>query len=204
MGCAPSIHISEGRAAYHGGKEAEDAPGAAAAPPPPAGPRLPPGQKTTASPGARGAGLAESEPRDGSGRKVRGAGRAAGAGEGSGAAVRGPRRKSGPAGRQLSRGGAGRGALPGRVPSRRALGHFDGRQRPLAGAASRGQTEPRVLGPSSVGLRSGRPPSRGVGSRDPSEVSAGRARRELDRGARVNSPSKSGEPPGYGGAPQKR
>ncbi|XP_026923965.1 high affinity cAMP-specific and IBMX-insensitive 3',5'-cyclic phosphodiesterase 8A isoform X2 [Acinonyx jubatus] len=70
MGCAPSIHISEGRAAYHGGKEAEDAPGAAAAPPPPAGPRLPPGQKTTASPGARGAGLAESEPRDGSGRKV--------------------------------------------------------------------------------------------------------------------------------------
>ncbi|XP_058592447.1 high affinity cAMP-specific and IBMX-insensitive 3',5'-cyclic phosphodiesterase 8A isoform X2 [Neofelis nebulosa] len=70
MGCAPSIHISEGRAAYSGGKEAEDAPGAAAAPPPPAGPRLPPGQKTTASPGARGAGLAESEPRDGSGRKV--------------------------------------------------------------------------------------------------------------------------------------
>ncbi|XP_073738314.1 high affinity cAMP-specific and IBMX-insensitive 3',5'-cyclic phosphodiesterase 8A isoform X2 [Callorhinus ursinus] len=69
MGCAPSIHISEGRAVYHGGKEAEDAPGAAA-PPPPAGPRLPPGQKTTASPGARGAGLAESEPRDGSGRKV--------------------------------------------------------------------------------------------------------------------------------------
>uniref|UniRef100_A0A8C8XW90 Phosphodiesterase n=1 Tax=Panthera leo TaxID=9689 RepID=A0A8C8XW90_PANLE len=63
MGCAPSIHISEGRAA-------EDAPGAAAAPPPPAGPRLPPGPKTTASPGARGAGLAESEPRDGSGRKV--------------------------------------------------------------------------------------------------------------------------------------
>ncbi|XP_042843917.1 high affinity cAMP-specific and IBMX-insensitive 3',5'-cyclic phosphodiesterase 8A isoform X2 [Panthera tigris] len=70
MGCAPSIHISEGRAAYSGGKEAEDAPGAAAAPPPPAGPRLPPGPKTTASPGARGAGLAESEPRDGSGRKV--------------------------------------------------------------------------------------------------------------------------------------
>ncbi|XP_044774111.1 high affinity cAMP-specific and IBMX-insensitive 3',5'-cyclic phosphodiesterase 8A isoform X2 [Neomonachus schauinslandi] len=69
MGCAPSIHISEGRAVYHGGKEAEDAPGAAA-PPPPAGPRLPPGPKTTASPGARGAGLAESEPRDGSGRKV--------------------------------------------------------------------------------------------------------------------------------------
>ncbi|XP_042796841.1 high affinity cAMP-specific and IBMX-insensitive 3',5'-cyclic phosphodiesterase 8A isoform X2 [Panthera leo] len=70
MGCAPSIHISEGRTAYSGGKEAEDAPGAAAAPPPPAGPRLPPGPKTTASPGARGAGLAESEPRDGSGRKV--------------------------------------------------------------------------------------------------------------------------------------
>uniref|UniRef100_A0A8C7BB72 Phosphodiesterase n=1 Tax=Neovison vison TaxID=452646 RepID=A0A8C7BB72_NEOVI len=57
MGCAPSIHISEGRAA-------EDAPGAAAPPPPPAGP------KTTASPAARGAGLAEPEPRDGSGRKV--------------------------------------------------------------------------------------------------------------------------------------
>ncbi|XP_045864076.1 high affinity cAMP-specific and IBMX-insensitive 3',5'-cyclic phosphodiesterase 8A isoform X1 [Meles meles] len=64
MGCAPSIHISEGRAVYHGGKEAEDAPGAAAPPPPPAGP------KTTASPAARGAGLAEPEPRDGSGRKV--------------------------------------------------------------------------------------------------------------------------------------
>nr|XP_045755285.1 high affinity cAMP-specific and IBMX-insensitive 3',5'-cyclic phosphodiesterase 8A isoform X3 [Mirounga angustirostris] len=69
MGCAPSIHISEGRAVYHGGKEAEDAPGAAA-PPPPAAPRLAPGPKTTASPGARGAGLAESEPRDGGGRKV--------------------------------------------------------------------------------------------------------------------------------------
>ncbi|XP_022366869.1 high affinity cAMP-specific and IBMX-insensitive 3',5'-cyclic phosphodiesterase 8A isoform X2 [Enhydra lutris kenyoni] len=64
MGCAPSIHISEGRAVYHGGKEAEDAPGDAAPPPPPAGP------KTTASPAARGAGLAEPEPRDGSGRKV--------------------------------------------------------------------------------------------------------------------------------------
>ncbi|CAK7295323.1 High affinity cAMP-specific and IBMX-insensitive 3',5'-cyclic phosphodiesterase 8A [Vulpes lagopus] len=64
MGCAPSIHISEGRAVYHGGKEAEDAPAAAAPPPPPAGP------KTTASPRARGAGLAEPEPRDGSGRKV--------------------------------------------------------------------------------------------------------------------------------------
>uniref|UniRef100_A0A452R0N9 Phosphodiesterase n=1 Tax=Ursus americanus TaxID=9643 RepID=A0A452R0N9_URSAM len=59
-GCAPSIHISE----------EPDAPARRAAPPRAAGPRLPPGQKTTASPGARGAGLAESEPRDGSGRKV--------------------------------------------------------------------------------------------------------------------------------------
>ncbi|XP_041609764.1 high affinity cAMP-specific and IBMX-insensitive 3',5'-cyclic phosphodiesterase 8A isoform X3 [Vulpes lagopus] len=67
MGCAPSIHISEGRAVYHGGKEAEDAPAAAAPPPPPPPPA---GPKTTASPRARGAGLAEPEPRDGSGRKV--------------------------------------------------------------------------------------------------------------------------------------
>ncbi|XP_072657092.1 high affinity cAMP-specific and IBMX-insensitive 3',5'-cyclic phosphodiesterase 8A isoform X3 [Canis lupus baileyi] len=66
MGCAPSIHISEGRAVYHGGKEAEDAPAAAAPPPPPP----PAGPKTTASPRARGAGLAEPEPRDGSGGKV--------------------------------------------------------------------------------------------------------------------------------------
>ncbi|XP_072593463.1 high affinity cAMP-specific and IBMX-insensitive 3',5'-cyclic phosphodiesterase 8A isoform X2 [Vulpes vulpes] len=64
MGCAPSIHISEGRAVYHGGKEAEDAPAAAAPPPPPPPPA---GPKTTASPRARGAGLAEPEPRDGSG-----------------------------------------------------------------------------------------------------------------------------------------
>ncbi|XP_077729554.1 high affinity cAMP-specific and IBMX-insensitive 3',5'-cyclic phosphodiesterase 8A isoform X4 [Canis aureus] len=68
MGCAPSIHISEGRAVYHGGKEAEDAPAAAAPPPPP--PPPPAGPKTTASPRARGAGLAEPEPRDGSGGKV--------------------------------------------------------------------------------------------------------------------------------------
>ncbi|XP_048964449.1 high affinity cAMP-specific and IBMX-insensitive 3',5'-cyclic phosphodiesterase 8A isoform X5 [Canis lupus dingo] len=67
MGCAPSIHISEGRAVYHGGKEAEDAPAAAAPPPPPPPPA---GPKTTASPRARGAGLAEPEPRDGSGGKV--------------------------------------------------------------------------------------------------------------------------------------
>lgn len=100
MGCAPSIHVSEGRAAYHGGKEAEDAP-------PPAGPRLPPGPKTTASPGARGAGLAESEPREGGGRKVRGAGRAAGARGLRPAAEVGPGRAA-----TLPR-GAGRGALRG-------------------------------------------------------------------------------------------
>ncbi|XP_031296491.2 high affinity cAMP-specific and IBMX-insensitive 3',5'-cyclic phosphodiesterase 8A isoform X2 [Camelus dromedarius] len=70
MGCAPSIHISESRAVYHGGKEAEDAPGPAAPPLPPGGPRLPPGQKTAAAAGSRGASLAESEPRGCSGSKV--------------------------------------------------------------------------------------------------------------------------------------
>ncbi|XP_058398515.1 high affinity cAMP-specific and IBMX-insensitive 3',5'-cyclic phosphodiesterase 8A isoform X3 [Diceros bicornis minor] len=72
MGCAPSIHVSERRAAHPGGKEAEDAPGPAALPPPlpPGGPGLPSGQKTPALPGARGAGLAEPEPRGGSGTKV--------------------------------------------------------------------------------------------------------------------------------------
>uniref|UniRef100_A0A9L0I804 Phosphodiesterase n=1 Tax=Equus asinus TaxID=9793 RepID=A0A9L0I804_EQUAS len=61
MGCAPSIHISESRAA-------EDAPGPAAPPPPPCGPCLPAGQKTPAAPGARGASLAE--PELGGGKKV--------------------------------------------------------------------------------------------------------------------------------------
>ncbi|KAL2791011.1 high affinity cAMP-specific and IBMX-insensitive 3',5'-cyclic phosphodiesterase 8A isoform 2 [Daubentonia madagascariensis] len=70
MGCAPSIHISESRAVYQGGKEAEDAPGPAAPPLSSGGPCLPQGQKTAALPPARGAGLAESEPRDGSGKKV--------------------------------------------------------------------------------------------------------------------------------------
>lgn len=32
MGCAPSIHISESRTVYPGGREAEDAPGAAPIP----------------------------------------------------------------------------------------------------------------------------------------------------------------------------
>uniref|UniRef100_A0A8C3WRD9 Phosphodiesterase n=1 Tax=Catagonus wagneri TaxID=51154 RepID=A0A8C3WRD9_9CETA len=58
MGCAPSIHISETRAA-------EDAPGPAAPPPPlpPGGPRFAHGQKSAASAASRGASLAESEPR---------------------------------------------------------------------------------------------------------------------------------------------
>ncbi|XP_023505192.1 high affinity cAMP-specific and IBMX-insensitive 3',5'-cyclic phosphodiesterase 8A isoform X3 [Equus caballus] len=71
MGCAPSIHISESRAAGPGGKEAEDAPGPAAPPPPPpppGGPCLLTGQKTPAAPGARGASLAE--PELGGGKKV--------------------------------------------------------------------------------------------------------------------------------------
>ncbi|XP_076980418.1 high affinity cAMP-specific and IBMX-insensitive 3',5'-cyclic phosphodiesterase 8A isoform X2 [Tamandua tetradactyla] len=62
MGCAPSIHISETRAVYHGGKEAEEAPGPAAPPP---------SLQTAASPRARGAGLAEPELRGrGGGDKV--------------------------------------------------------------------------------------------------------------------------------------
>ncbi|XP_015990903.2 high affinity cAMP-specific and IBMX-insensitive 3',5'-cyclic phosphodiesterase 8A isoform X3 [Rousettus aegyptiacus] len=61
MGCAPSIHISESREAFHGGKEAEDAPGPAAPLPP--GRRSLPRRQTTATPGSRGAGLAEPKPR---------------------------------------------------------------------------------------------------------------------------------------------
>ncbi|KAF4017838.1 hypothetical protein G4228_009768 [Cervus hanglu yarkandensis] len=70
MGCAPSIHISESRGVYPGGKEAEDVPGPAAPPLAPGGPSLPPGQKTAASTRAPGSSLAESEPRGGSGSKV--------------------------------------------------------------------------------------------------------------------------------------
>ncbi|XP_040113428.1 high affinity cAMP-specific and IBMX-insensitive 3',5'-cyclic phosphodiesterase 8A isoform X2 [Oryx dammah] len=70
MGCAPSIHISESRGVYPGGKEAEDVPGPAAPPLPPGGPSLPPGQKTAASTRDPGSSLAESEPRRGSGGKV--------------------------------------------------------------------------------------------------------------------------------------
>ncbi|XP_052515903.1 high affinity cAMP-specific and IBMX-insensitive 3',5'-cyclic phosphodiesterase 8A isoform X3 [Budorcas taxicolor] len=70
MGCAPSIHISESRGVYPGGKEAEDVPGPAAPPLPPGGPSLPPGQKTAASTRDPGSSLAESEPRGGSGSKV--------------------------------------------------------------------------------------------------------------------------------------
>lgn len=69
MGCAPSIHISESRGVYPGGKEAEDAgPRGGAAPArraePPTRPedgRLDPGP---------GSSLAESEPRGGNGSKV--------------------------------------------------------------------------------------------------------------------------------------
>ncbi|XP_069322665.1 high affinity cAMP-specific and IBMX-insensitive 3',5'-cyclic phosphodiesterase 8A isoform X3 [Eulemur rufifrons] len=70
MGCAPSTHISEGRAVYQGGKEAEVSPGPAAPPPPSRRRCLTQGQKMTALRPARGASLAESEPRDGSGKKV--------------------------------------------------------------------------------------------------------------------------------------
>lgn len=139
MGCAPSIHISEGRAVYHGGKEAEDAPGAAAPLPPPAGP------KTTASPAARGAGLAEPEPRDGSGRKVKG--RRAG-GRGSGAC--GPRRNSGR---------AGPGGAPSRaaLPSRPASGGSDGAPAPACGDS--GPREARAARPPTLvgGAASGTP-----------------------------------------------
>ncbi|XP_058521502.1 high affinity cAMP-specific and IBMX-insensitive 3',5'-cyclic phosphodiesterase 8A isoform X2 [Ochotona princeps] len=72
MGCAPSIHVSEDRPVYQGGKEAGDAPGPAAAPPSSGEPRLPLGPKTAAvQPGTRGTpSLVESEPRDGSSKKV--------------------------------------------------------------------------------------------------------------------------------------
>ncbi|KAM8782791.1 high affinity cAMP-specific and IBMX-insensitive 3',5'-cyclic phosphodiesterase 8A isoform 2-T2 [Rhynchonycteris naso] len=56
MGCAPSIHSSESRTGFHGGKAARDAPG------------LPPGPETTASPAVFGAGLAEPDPRGGVGK----------------------------------------------------------------------------------------------------------------------------------------
>uniref|UniRef100_A0A8C5UKG1 3',5'-cyclic-AMP phosphodiesterase n=1 Tax=Microcebus murinus TaxID=30608 RepID=A0A8C5UKG1_MICMU len=62
MGCAPSIRISEARAA-------EVALGPAG-PPPSGGPCLTQGHRTAALPPARGASLADSEPRDGSGKKV--------------------------------------------------------------------------------------------------------------------------------------
>ncbi|XP_061037733.1 high affinity cAMP-specific and IBMX-insensitive 3',5'-cyclic phosphodiesterase 8A-like [Eubalaena glacialis] len=67
MGCAPSIHASESRAVYHGGNEAEDAPGPTATPLLPGGPRLPPGQTTAASARSCGSSLVESEPSGGSG-----------------------------------------------------------------------------------------------------------------------------------------
>ncbi|XP_053768380.1 high affinity cAMP-specific and IBMX-insensitive 3',5'-cyclic phosphodiesterase 8A isoform X2 [Desmodus rotundus] len=63
MGCAPSIHVSDSRAVYRGGKEAEDAPG-------PTGPRLPPSRETPAAPATGGPSLAASEPRGGSGQTV--------------------------------------------------------------------------------------------------------------------------------------
>ncbi|XP_028017745.2 high affinity cAMP-specific and IBMX-insensitive 3',5'-cyclic phosphodiesterase 8A isoform X4 [Balaenoptera acutorostrata] len=67
MGCAPSIHASESREVYHGGNEAEDAPGPTAPPLQPGGPRLPPGQTTAASARSCGSSLVESEPSGGSG-----------------------------------------------------------------------------------------------------------------------------------------
>lgn len=83
MGCAPSIHVSEDRPVYQGGKEAGDAPGPAAAPPSSGEPRLPQGPKTAVQPGTRGTpSLVESEPRDGSSKKVKGAAEGGGAGPG--------------------------------------------------------------------------------------------------------------------------
>ncbi|XP_028017744.2 high affinity cAMP-specific and IBMX-insensitive 3',5'-cyclic phosphodiesterase 8A isoform X5 [Balaenoptera acutorostrata] len=67
MGCAQSIHASESREVYHGGNEAEDAPGPTAPPFQPGGPRLPPGQTTAASARFCGSSLVESEPSGGSG-----------------------------------------------------------------------------------------------------------------------------------------
>ncbi|XP_060013850.1 high affinity cAMP-specific and IBMX-insensitive 3',5'-cyclic phosphodiesterase 8A isoform X6 [Lagenorhynchus albirostris] len=72
MGCAQSIHVSESRVVYHGGNEAEDAPGPAAPPLQPGGPRLPPGQTTAASSRSCGSSLVESEssPSSGSGSSI--------------------------------------------------------------------------------------------------------------------------------------
>ncbi|XP_060013859.1 high affinity cAMP-specific and IBMX-insensitive 3',5'-cyclic phosphodiesterase 8A isoform X7 [Lagenorhynchus albirostris] len=70
MGCAQSIHASESRVVYHGGNEAEDAPGPAAPPLQPGGPRLPPGQTTAASSQSCGSSLVESEPSSGSGSSI--------------------------------------------------------------------------------------------------------------------------------------
>ncbi|XP_036700388.1 high affinity cAMP-specific and IBMX-insensitive 3',5'-cyclic phosphodiesterase 8A isoform X4 [Balaenoptera musculus] len=67
MGCAQSIHASESREVYHGGNEAEDAPGPTAPPLQPGGPRLPPGHTTAASVRSCGSSLVESEPSGGSG-----------------------------------------------------------------------------------------------------------------------------------------
>lgn len=66
MGCARSIHVSEGRTADRGGKEAEDATG-------PAGPRRRHSPGPAASPAAGRPGLAASEPRGGRSNRVRGA-----------------------------------------------------------------------------------------------------------------------------------
>lgn len=131
MGCAPSIHISESRETFHGGKEAEDAPGPAAPLPP--GQRSLPRRQTTATPGARGAGLAEPKPRDRdrSSDTVRGTGRAAAA---------------------FPQGRAGR--PPGPGAQGLALGDFDGRRGASCGTARRGRTA--VLGPGSVELWLGR------------------------------------------------
>ncbi|XP_071464679.1 high affinity cAMP-specific and IBMX-insensitive 3',5'-cyclic phosphodiesterase 8A isoform X2 [Marmota flaviventris] len=67
MGCAPSIRISESRAAHPGGKEAEDAPVPAAPRQPSVRPLLPHYSKRDAQPRPRGAGRAENEARDGTG-----------------------------------------------------------------------------------------------------------------------------------------
>lgn len=133
MGCAPSIHISESRAAYQGGKEAEDAPDPAAPPLPPTlpgGTRLPHGPKTAAPPGTRGASLSEPESRDGNGQKVRGAGR-----EGKlGPAATFPQNRAG---------------LPrGRGAGGPALGDSDGRWQPVVrGALRAGEHRPGFSGP---------------------------------------------------------
>lgn len=141
MGCAPSIHISESRAVYRGGKEAEDA-ASPAAPLPPGGPRLPHGPKTSTSPGSGGASLAELESRGGSGKTVRGVGRAG---------------KLGPGHRQLSR-RAGRGSVRGRDAQGPALWvTWTDARSPTRGAACRGGPTP-VLGLGSVERWVGRCP----------------------------------------------